>query len=165
MADNDDSAPSQELPAPAPDLFDRAREAVTAIRGQGRRADGTAGPGNTLAMRHGLHSAALLDQPDMVVWHQEQVDAIEMDLGGASELSVLQRASVREAARLEVILSALGRELLAGGVMTQKGAVRAATNTYLSVLDRFTRLAATIGLQRRTRPVPSAREVLSHHTP
>ena len=155
------AAPSRELPAPSPELFERAREAVSAIRGRGRQQNGQAGPGNTLNLRHGLHSTQLLEQQDIEAWHREEVEAIESDLGGEAELSALQRASVREAARLEVILGALGGELLDGGVLTGKGKCRAATTTYLQVLDRFVRVAGTLGLARRAKRTQSAHELLT----
>ena len=142
------ATPSQELPAPSPELFERAREAVSAIRGQGRQQNGQAGPGNTLNLRHGLHSTQFLAQPDIEEWHREEVAAITSDLGGEAQLSALQTASVREAARLVVILGALGGELLEHGVLTGKGQCRAATNTYLTVLDRFLRMTGTLGLAR-----------------
>jgi hypothetical protein len=123
------------------------------LRGQGRAANGQAGAGNTLNLRHGLRSTQLLEQPNITAWHREQVDAITTDLGGDQELTALARASVREAARLEVILGALGDQLLAGGVLTGKGKMRAATTVYLQVLDRFTRLASALGLERRPKPV------------
>ena len=106
-------------------------------------------------LRHGLRSKQLLNQPDIAAWHQEEVTAIETDLGGEAELSALQRASVREAARLEVILGALGGELLEHGVLTGKGATRAATTTYLQVLDRFVRVANTLGLERKAKQLPA----------
>jgi hypothetical protein len=154
-------APSGEHPPPDPDPFLRAREAVAALRGRGRQPDGTAGVGNTLSLRTGLRSAQLLDQPDIAARHREQVEVISTDLGGASELSALQRASVREVARLEVILAALGDELLQGGVLTGKGHMRAATTVYLQVLDRFVKVASTVGLQRQAKRVPSLAEVLT----
>lgn len=154
------AAPFGERPAVDPALFERAREAVSALRGAGRLANGQAGPGNTLNLRTGLRSDQLVQQPDVASWHREQVDAISTDLGGDAELSALQRATVREVARLEVILAAPGEELLAGGVLTPKGAMRSATTIYLQVLDRFVKVAATVGLQRRTKRVPSLEEVL-----
>ena len=153
--------PSAERPAPTPELFERARAAVAALRGRGRQENGQAGEGNTLNLRHGLRSSQLLEQPDMATWHAEQVAAITMDLGGDSELTALGRASVREAARLEVILGALGDELLTGGVLTGKGHMRAATTVYLQVLDRFVRLSAALGLERRARKVPSLGQVMN----
>ena len=149
----DTAAPSGELPAAGPELFERAREAVSALRGRGRQSNGRAAKGNTLALRTGLRSQQLIEHPDIAEWHREQVEAISADLGGDAELSALARASVREAARLEVIVAALGDELLEHGVLTGKGKSRAATNVYLHVLDRFVRLTSTLGLERRQRHV------------
>ena len=149
------SQPSGQPPRVEPELFERAREAVSALRGRGRQENGQAGPGNTLNLRHGLRSTQLLEQPDIATWHAEEVAAIETDLGGAAELSALQHASVREAARLEVILGALGGELLDHGVLTGKGKCRAATTIYLQVLDRFVRVAATLGLERKAKQIPT----------
>ncbi len=146
---------------PPEELFERAREAVAALRGHGRQSDGRAGPGNAMAVKTGLRSSLLLEQRDVAEWHREQVEAIHADLGGASELSSLQRASVREVARLEIILAALGDELIEGGVLTGKGAMRAATTTYLMVLDRFIKIAGVVGLQRQTKRVPSLAEVMN----
>lgn len=135
----------------ATELFDRAQEAVSALRGRGRRPDGKFGAGNTLNLRHGLRSEQLIKQPDVSVWHREQVSVIVADLGGETALSALELATVREAARLEVILGALGTDLLERGPLTGKGKSRAATTTYLRVLDRFVRIAGTLGLERRAR--------------
>ena len=67
---------------------------------------------------------------------------------------------MREVARLEVILAALGNELLDGGVLTGKGAMRAATTAYLQVLDRFVRVAGRVGLERKARKIPSLEDVM-----
>src|SRR4051812_4542647 len=153
--------PSAERQTPAPsELFERARDAVSALRGHGRLSDGTMGVGNTVALKTGLRSKLLLEQPDIAAWHRDEVEAITTDLGGDAELTTLARANIREAARLEVILAALGTELLEGGVLTGKGHMRAATTVYLQVLDRFTRLSQTLGLDRKSKRVPSLAEVL-----
>lgn len=142
------------------DAFEKARTAVAAIRGRGRGPDGRVTAGNTAAMRHGLHSSQLLQHPDLATWHRDQVEAITTDLGGASELSTLACANVREAARLEVILDALGAELFAHGVLTPKGKMRAASTLYLQVFDRFMRVSTNLGLTRRPRTIPTAAELL-----
>jgi hypothetical protein len=149
-------APSVELPAIESELFDRARAAMAALRGRGRQPNGQAGPGNTLNLRHGLRSARLIDQPDIAAWHREQVQIITADLGGEAELAALKRAAVREAARLEVICAGLGDDLLYRGALTGKGKARAATLLYLQVVDRFVRLATTLGFQRQARPMSLA---------
>jgi hypothetical protein len=151
-------------PDPAPshaELFERAREAVEALRGGQRDAKGRILPGAMLALKHGRDSGKLIEQADIAAWHREQVEAISADLGGANQLTALQAASVREVARLEVILCALGTELLTGGVLTGKGKMRACTTVYLSVLDRFTRLCSALGLERRARKVASLTEAMN----
>jgi hypothetical protein len=110
-------------------------------------------PGSSLNIRHGLRSTQLLEQPDISAWHQERVAAITTDLGGDGQVAATASPIVRELARLEIIAAALGTELLEHGVLTQKGAMRAATTTYLQVVDRLTRLAITLGLERKAKPV------------
>jgi hypothetical protein len=154
-------APSEEHPPVDPALFERARDAVSALRGAGRRQNGQAGAGNMLALRTGLRSSQLLNAPDVAAWHAEQVAAITVDLGGEAELSALARASVREVARLEVILAALGEDLLRTGVLTGKGKSRSATTVYLHVLDRFTRLSQALGLARQPKAVQRASDLMA----
>jgi hypothetical protein len=151
----DVGAPSAQLPTTESAAFEQARSTITALRGRGRQANGQAGAGNTLALRHGLRSARLLEHPDVAEWHRQQVEAITADLGGPSELSALRLAAVREVARLEVIAGALGDELLDGGVLTGKGKCRAATTTYLQVLDRLLRLSQLVGLDRKAKQLPN----------
>lgn len=155
-----DAAPCGELQSVEPELLERAREAVAALRGKGRGPDGRFQPGNTMRLQHGLRCERLLDHPDIAAWHREQVAAIEADLGGEQQLTALQRAHVREAARLEVLVGALGDDLLARGVLTGKGRTRAAATLYLQALDRYLRVAQALGLQRRERPVPTVAELL-----
>lgn len=151
---------AEPLPPADPELFEQARAAVQAIRGRGRRADGTFGEGNTAAMKHGLTSLQLLDHPDIRAWHQARVEAIVADLGGEAELSALQQGLVREVARLEVVVAALGDDLLEHGAITGKGATRAATNVWLAGLDRYARLAGQLGLSRRTKQVTTFSEAV-----
>jgi hypothetical protein len=160
------ATPFQQLPpaerdksAVDPALFSAAAAAVAAIRGHGRRQNGQVTTGNTVAIRHGLYSSQLLNAPDVAAWHAEQVSAITADLGGEVELSSLARASVREVARLEVILAALGEDLLRTGVLTGKGKSRSATTVYLHVLDRFTRLSQALGLARKPKSLGTLADV------
>jgi hypothetical protein len=163
-----DFAPSGEpspLPPIDPELFERARQAMMALRGQGRRVNGQAGRGNTMAIKTGLRSTQLLAVPDIAAFHREQVQAITADLGGDAELSALCRVAIREAARVEVILAALGDELLEHGVLTGKGRTRSATSLYLKTLDRFLKVSGVLGLERRARRVPTLAEYLDARTP
>jgi hypothetical protein len=70
------SGPNGQPPSIEPELFERAKEAVSALRGRGRRANGQAGPGNFLSLRTGLRSSQLLEQLDIASWHREQTQAI-----------------------------------------------------------------------------------------
>ena len=57
-----------------------------------------------------------------------------------------------------MILGALGSELLERGVLTGKGKMRAASTLYLSVLDRYVRVSAALGLTRKLKPLPTVAE-------
>lgn len=160
---NNDDEKTQDAdtkPTPAYDeLFAKAQEAVTALR-SAPRPGGPIRPGEMLNLKHGLKSELLIEQPDIAAWHEEQVKLISVDLGGDSQLTHLQRASIREVARLEVLLASMGQELLAAGVLSGKGRPRAMTTLYLTVLDRFVKLSATLGLERRAKRVQALHEVL-----
>lgn len=145
----------QHTPTPE-ELFESAKQAVLAFRRT--RVDPKTNrflPGDTRNLKHGLNSQLLRDQIDITAWHREQVEAITTDLGGEAELSTLARATIREMARVEVILAALGEEVLSGGPLTGKGKTRAATTVYLKVLDRFVNLVRILGLERRTKRIES----------
>jgi hypothetical protein len=146
----------QHTPTPE-ELFESAKQAVLAFRRT--RIDPKTNrflPGDTRHLKHGLHSQQLRDQPDIAAWHKEEVAAITADRGGEAEQSTLARGCIREVARCEIILAALGGELLEGGVLTGKGKTRAVTGMYLKVLDRYVNLIRILGLERRTKPVDLA---------
>lgn len=147
------------------ELFESAKQAVLAFRRT--RIDPKTNrflPGDTRHLKHGLHSQQLRDQPDIAAWHKEEVAAITADRGGDSEQSTLARGCIREVARCEIILAALGGELLEGGVLTGKGKTRAVTTMYLKVLDRYVNLVRILGLERRTRRVESFAEAVAQAT-
>ncbi|MCC7177062.1 MAG: hypothetical protein IT177_01610 [Acidobacteria bacterium] len=160
-ADVEAPTPSAQLPAVDPELWAAAKAAVTRLRGAGRLPNGRAAPGNALALKTGLRSKRLMDEPDIIAWHQAQVREITADLGGEDELTALKRGAVREAARVEVILAALGDNLLEQGTLTGKGKTRSATMVYLHTLDRFVRLVQLLGFERRARRLPSPAEWLA----
>ena len=61
--------------------------------------------------------------------------------------------TVEQLGTVLVILRFLGGNLLAAGPLTGKGRQRAATTAYLQTLDRFMRLAQTVGLERVAKQV------------
>ena len=67
----------------------------------------------------------------------------------------MQQAAVREAARLALIMDSLGDDLLRNGVLTAKGKNRAALSAYVMALDRLHKLMTTVGIERRSRRVPT----------
>lgn len=131
-------------------------EPMREARGEkGRFVPGAPGP----ALRHGLRSATLLDQPEMAEAFAEKVRAIETDLG--SDLSTLKASAVREAARLSLIVDSLGSDLLARGVMTPKGNTRAALSAYTMAFDRLQKLMALLGLERTPKGVPALQSYIA----
>lgn len=124
----------------------------------GRRADGTFAPGNSASLRHGLFSrqvrgALLPEQAEVLAALAEKRTEIERDLGGADAVGALSRDLVSRYLELSVIADYLGQQLVIEGPLTTKGNQRAALTAYLSVVDRVHRIAMTLGLERKTKPV------------
>ncbi len=86
---------------------------------------------------------------------------METDLGGSSAISRIQRDLVGRYVETSTLADWLGGNLVAQGVLTPKGRSRAALSAYLQVLDRQHRLATALGLTRRSRAVPSARDIMA----
>jgi hypothetical protein len=59
-----------------------------------------------------------------------------------------------------VVADFLGSNIVKHGVLTTKGKTRAAVTTYLQVVDRLTRLALALGLERQAKQVPSIEDFL-----
>lgn len=109
-------------------------------------------------LKHGVYSTlvqggSLPEQAETIAALAERQREIETDLGGAEHLSRVHRDAVRDLLRLELITEFLFGRLLEAGPLTGKGRTRAATMTYLQVLDRVHRLRQMVGLQRQARPV------------
>jgi hypothetical protein len=85
---------------------------------------------------------------DLKVLRAEQAVAIVADLGGPDTLSTLRRDLIQRYLETANIADYLASHVLRDGVLTTKGKTRAAVTTYLSVVDRLSRLAAAIGLDR-----------------
>lgn len=141
------SEPSPE-PAPAP-----------------RTAKGTFASGNSEALRHGLYSrqvreALLPEQAEARAALAEQRRAIEDDLGGTDALSQMTRDLIARYVELRLVGDFLAHQLATVGPLSGKGRTRAACTAYLSVVDRQNKLALTLGLERRTKRIPSLTEVL-----
>lgn len=154
---------SEEATPTIEELEARAKAAVAewkAATASARTPGGQFVKGNTASLKAGQRSERWLELPDVAAWHAERTAAIVQDLGGAQEISTLQHGTAREAARVEVILGALGDEILAGGVLTPKGKTRATTTIYLKTLDRYVNLAKALGLAKRIKTVASFKDAV-----
>lgn len=145
-------------------LEENARAAVAAwkaARRNQRRPSGQFAPGHSVTVKSGMHSEQLMALPEVEAWHAAQVEAIVTDLGGESELSTLKRAHIVEAARLGLVVSSLGAELLAGGPLTRsKGRARAALLLYLDTHKQWVNASRLIGLERHTKGVKTFEEAV-----
>jgi len=101
------------------------------------------------ALKHGIHSRRL--QEDAAPWRVEQIAGISADLG--EDVSTLKAHAIEQAGHVLVLLRFLGENLAANGPLTGKGRQRAAMTAYLQVLDRYMRLVALLGLERRSKDV------------
>lgn len=122
-----------------------------------RAANGTFAAGNSAARRHGLYSKQL--QEDAAPWRAEQMAAISADLG--DDVSTLKAHTIEQIGTTLVLLRFLGGTLMADGPLTAKGKQRAAGSAYLQVLDRYMRLVALVGLERRAKQVETLEDVLN----
>lgn len=108
-----------------------------------------------------VQRGALPEQAEAVAALALSQREIEADLGGAESLSRVHRDAIRDLLRLELVSEFLFDRLLEAGPLTGKGRTRAATMTYLQVLDRVHRLRQMVGLARVPRPVLSLAEALA----
>ena len=120
---------------------------------------------NTISLIHGANSkrvmhAGLPEQAEVRAMLREKEAAIVADLGGAGNLSTIKREVVTRFLQTSVVADFLGSNIVKHGVLTTKGKTRAAVTTYLQVVDRLTRLALTLGLERQTKQVPTVEDFL-----
>jgi hypothetical protein len=105
--------------------------------------------------------AGLPEQADVRAMLAEREAALVLDLGGEANIGVTKRELTTRFIEASTILTFLGGNILKFGVLTTKGRQRAAVGTYLQVLDRVMRLAATLGLERQAKQVPSIEDFLA----
>lgn len=122
-----------------------------------RDAQGRLLPGNLAALKHGAYSprvaaGELPEQSEARAAAADRRAQIEADLGG--QLSALAQGHVEAYIRLELVADFLWTNLQSNGPLTAKGRSRAALTAWLAVLDRMTKLAVTLGLERRAKQVP-----------
>jgi hypothetical protein len=112
---------------------------------------------NTKSLRKGNRSArvargAMPEQAEALAALAEHRQYVENDLGGAAQLSRLQRDLVSRYLECVLVANYLGDNLQRLGPLTGKGRTRAAMTAYLQALDRQVRIAQLLGLARVARP-------------
>ncbi len=108
--------------------------------------------GNVGALRHGGRSLQLrgaLEDAKAELLRQVQSD-LALDETAAVTLASLADAYCEATLLRRSLFQRLAVE---GGAVTGRGRTRQSLGVYLQVLDRELRLAATLGLERRTKPV------------
>lgn len=123
-------------------------------------------PGNTCAWKDGSRSKRTLslelpEQAEARAALGERVETIARDLGGRESLSQVAVGMVERHAKLELVADYLFSNIQRLGPLTGKGHTRAALTNWLQVVDRLQRSAVTLGLERRSKRVPSLAEVMS----
>ena len=123
-------------------------------------------PGNTKAWKDGSRSKRTLslelpEQAEARAALGERVETIARDLGGRESLSQVAVGMVERHAKLELVADYLFSNIQRLGPLTGKGHTRAALTNWLQVVDRLQRSAVTLGLERRSKRVPSLAEVMS----
>ena len=106
-------------------------------------------PGNVAAVTHGGRRA--LDRPEALAAIAGKREELVKHLGG--DPSLIQADLVTDYARVDVLIESVAANIEVGGIFTPKGSARAAVSLLLTLLDRRLRLATTLGLERKSKPV------------
>ena len=128
-----------------------------------RFADGTTRPGFPgPALRDGRRSELVragirADGADMRAVLNERTSAIVADRGG--DVGEVMTQTIRRFVETTAISEHLLDNILAFGPLTGKGRQRAAVTAYLACVDRLTRLATIIGVERKPRVVSFAEQI------
>ena len=119
-------------------------------------ASGRFRPGHLRNLKHGRRAPSLWAAGPLAEALAERVEALVGDYGGRENLTTAEHALVVELGRLQLLTEAAGENLVREGLATSKGRMRAGCSLWLGLLDRQSRLAGQLGLQRRARPAQAA---------
>jgi hypothetical protein len=144
-----DVSPPQELWTDGLGVATHVREARRQL------VDRPGGQGNSNAMTIGHCSEQM--QTALAPVRDAIERAVLADLGfakdGSEQPAEALRITARNLASLDVLAETFWTWLEGRGVLTSKGKTRSAVNTLLSIIDRQTKLAAVVGLTRRTKDI------------
>lgn len=122
--------------------------------------DGTVRAGNEVALKHGMRRFEQRGElpPDLRVTTEEFRESLISDQGGAEELTAIRAGYVRRLTEVETCVRLLSNDLVQRGLFTPRGRVRNTYSRLLETIDRWDRLAQRLGLERKTRRVPTPHE-------
>jgi hypothetical protein len=125
-------------------------------------------PDNTAALVHGMRSrrlrgGLLSDQAAVSGELANRQAAIEADLGGPDNLTVIRRDLVGFYLGAAEIARLLQDEIRRRGPLTTGGRTRALLTHYGKVLEQLLRLGRAIGLERQAKTVLSLDDYIAHH--
>ena len=157
------AAPSAELAANGPDVADPVREAVDSLTSRpSRDVSGRYVGGNTAAVTTGARSELLWAA--LAPAKRELVERVKADRGVNGDAAETMLGLVDGYAEARLFRQSMFIRLVdLGGVVTTKGKARALYTAYLSALDRETKLAGLIGLERRSKHVASVGDIMREH--
>lgn len=133
------------------------------VRDAHRDPNGRVGQGNSLARKpDGLNRYAKKKElPEDIRLFVDTFSAdVISDQGGASELSAIRGGYVRRIGDVEAMLQLAAKDIRTRGFFTVGGRTRTTVFTFMQLLDRWDRLAQRLGLDRRTKQVPSLEQFL-----
>ena len=144
--------PSSERPA-AGDLGQLVGAAVVELSSRADRGrNGCFLPGNTAAGKSLSRSEQLWSA--LAPAKRLLVEQVAVDLAADDSAAATLRGTVEAYAEVRLLRASLFARLSeSGGPVTPKGAARALFAAYLSALDRELRIATTLGMERKAKPV------------
>jgi len=110
-------------------------------------------------MTHGARQS--LDRPEAVLLIERKRQEVVAHLGG--DPTVIQADLVTDYARVDVLIESVAENIQALGVFESPstGTARVAVPLLLTLLDRRLRLATTLGIERKAKPVTALAEILN----
>lgn len=118
-------------------------------------------PANQANRRHGLRAKHA--PPDVILSADDVLDGLISDQGGLSEMSTLRRSGAAKIRDVEILAAVAKAHVVKHTLDTPTG--REAFGKYLAALDRWIRLAALLGLDRRERDAMTLDDYLSQSDP
>ncbi len=112
--------------------------------------------GNATARKHGVDAFEARGPASLPDPLRASIDDFRQqvltDRGGVENLTAIEVGYVRRLSELETVARLLASDLAARGLFTQKGRVRSTHARWLETLDRWSKFADRVGVQRVAKP-------------